>query len=370
MIILDGHKLGWHSSRVKGWKMGDNVVPITIDIALTTQCNYQCIYCYGQLQRINSGKPIPREAVMSFLDDAKEIGVKGISFIGDGESTCSPYLYDAIRHAHSIGLDVALGTNGFALNDELLPEILPMLTYLRFNISAGYPSSYARVHGTTHKAFFKVKKTIRKAVQVKNNLGLKTTIGMQMVLLPELRHEILALTKAGASLGVDYLVIKHCSDDENGTLGVDYSAYDESLKNIIRRAETYAGEGKNPNYKVIAKWSKINSEGKRSYSQCNGARFILQISGSGLVAPCGMFFNDKYDQYHIGNITETRFKDIFNSDRYREVMDFIASDKFDAKKDCGTLCLQHCCNEYLDGINKGNKIVVEKGDPPEHINFV
>ena len=39
----------------------------------------------------------------------------------------------------------------------------------------------------------------------------------------------------GKELRPDYLVIKHCSDNEDGDLGVDYSAY-EALKNKLREA--------------------------------------------------------------------------------------------------------------------------------------
>jgi hypothetical protein len=34
------------------------------------------------------------------------------------------------------------------------------------------------------------------------------------------------LAQLAIDLGVDYGVIKHCSDDENGSLGVDYSKYE------------------------------------------------------------------------------------------------------------------------------------------------
>jgi len=93
----------------------------------------------------NDEKKMTREVIFRFLDDCAEIGVKAVSFIGDGESTCSPYLYDAILRGKANGLDMALGTNGYLLKDDRLEEILPCLTYLRFNISAGTPSAYAKV---------------------------------------------------------------------------------------------------------------------------------------------------------------------------------------------------------------------------------
>ena len=53
---------------------------------------------------------------------------------------------------------------------------------------------------------------------------------------------------------------------------------------ILKKAEAYSDD----TYLVRAKWSKILSGGKRVYSQCYGPPFIMQFSGSGLVAPCGM----------------------------------------------------------------------------------
>ena len=78
-----------------------------------------------------------------------------------------------------------------------------------------------------------------------------------------------------------------------------------------------------------------------------GPRFLLQISGSGLVAPSGMFFNAKFSKLHIGNYTEQRFKDIFNSSRYDEVMNYIVGDKFDARYMMGSLPIQHYLNVAL-----------------------
>jgi MoaA/NifB/PqqE/SkfB family radical SAM enzyme len=113
------------------------------------------------------------------------------------------------------------------------------------------------------------------------------------------------------------------------------------------------------------------SGGKRKYSQCYGPPFIMQFSGSGLVAPCGMLFNSRYKKFHIGNIADTSFKELWQSDRYWEVIDLIASDKFDAKTECGSLCLQHKVNEFLWDLKQSNIPVKEAaGEPPIHINFV
>ncbi|RJQ51829.1 MAG: radical SAM protein, partial [Nitrospiraceae bacterium] len=330
-IILDGHKLQWHKERVDAWLNGERIAPITIDCALTRKCSYRCTYCYGKLQA-NDEKRMTRDVIFRFLDDAAEIGVKAVSFVSDGESTCSPYFYDAVLRGRTNGLDMAAGTNGYLLKDDRLEDILPALTYLRFNISAGEPERYAGIHGCKTHHFEKVINTIRESVRIKKEKGLDVTLGLQMVLLPEFTDQIIPLALLGRELGVDYLVIKHCSDDEQGSLGVDYSKYHEMI-DVLKEAESCSGDG----YIVKAKWSKILSDGKRKYIQCYGPPFIMQFSGSGLVAPCGMLFNRKYKKYHIANIADTPFMEIWKSARYREVLGLIASGRFDARTMCGSL---------------------------------
>ena len=364
-LVLDGHKLEWHRDRVESWLQGKPIAPITIDCALTRSCNLRCVYCYSKLQA-NEEKPLTWEIISRFLDDAAEVGVKAVSLVSDGESTCSPHLYKAILRGNKNGLDMALGTNGTLLQQDMLPEILFALTYLRFNISAGEKDRYAQIHGCDAGLFEKVCQTIRAAVKVKKEQGLDTMIGLQMVLMPEFADQIMPLARLGKDLGVDYLVIKHCSDDEKSSLGVQYDKYFD-LVPLLKEAEAMTDD----DYLVQAKWSKILSGGGRSYNKCYGPAFIMQMSGSGLVAPCGMLFNDKYKPYHIGNIADTSFKNIVQGQRYQEVLQKISSDSFDPHTMCGTLCLQHKVNEFLWELKTGLRQLRDpEGDRPFGVNFI
>ncbi|KKM86093.1 hypothetical protein LCGC14_1282490 [marine sediment metagenome] len=364
-LVLDGHKLEWHKERVEAWKRGERIAPIEIEMALTRACTFRCVYCYGQLQT-NDIKKMTWPVIKQFLEDAAEVGVKAINFTGDGESTCSPSFAKAVHYTKLLGMDVAAGTNGYKISSLELPNLLKALTYIRFNISAADPERYCKIHGVRINSYIRVLETIARSVRIKRAQDLPVTIGLQMVFMPEFKDQVIPLTKLGKELGVDYLVIKHCSDDEFGTLGVKYTDY-AYFTDLLTEAESYSTD----TYKVVPKWSKILSSGK-SYSKCYGAPFLMQISGSGLVAPCGMLFNDRYkEKFHIGNIAETRFKDLFYSDRYWEVMDYIVSDDFDAKTMCGSLCLQHNCNEHLYKIfEEGLPVKEPTGPLPQHINFV
>jgi MoaA/NifB/PqqE/SkfB family radical SAM enzyme len=203
-------------------------------------------------------------------------------------------------------------------------------------------------------------------VEIKRAGNLTVTIGLQMVLMPQYEDQIMPLARLGKELRPDYLIIKHCSDNEDGDLGVDYSGY-RKLHGTLHDAEALSDE----TYKVVVKWSKIEADGQRSYQRCYGPPFMIQLSGSGLVAPCGMLFNERYKKFHIGNIVETRFKDIWASDRYWDVMNYLAGPDFNAQTMCGSLCLQHKVNEALDAYRKGTiELDVPAGAAPQHLSFV
>ena len=261
---------------------------------------------------------------------------------------------------------MAVGTNGFVLTKNKAEQVLPYLTYLRVNFSAGEKKRYAEIMGCKEDYFDRVCQNIQDMVQIKKNNKLNVTIGMQMVFMPEDADQIIPLAKLGKKLRPDYAVIKHCSDTEDSHLGVDYKDY-EKHHHLLKKAEKFSDE----DYKVVIKWSKIKDEGVRKYQRCFGAPFMIQISGSGLVAPCGMLFNEKYKKFHIGNIVNQRFKDIWNSDHYWEVMNYLASPEFNAQKMCGSLCLQHKVNEALDDHVKGiRRIKKPSGNKPDHLSFI
>ena len=186
---------------------------------------------------------------------------------------------------------------------------------------------------------------------MKRKLNLKTTIGMQMVLVEECVDQIVDYAKLGKKLGVDYVQIKQCSEHgslPHGIVPKDYRVYEDMFK----EAESYATN----NFSVIIKRTKMNNK-TRSYNACYGCRFLPQIDGAGDVYPCGNWFGSK--DFHMGNINQQSFKDIVFSKRYEEVQKKV-SEQVNVHKQCGIGCRQNEINEYLWNLN----------NPPQHINFI
>ncbi len=368
-LILDSHKLSWHYDRVAAWEAGERIAPVSVDMSLTRACSAMCSFCYAMMQESQARSSIKESHALNLLDDFAEMGIRSVSLVSDGESTISKAYVPFIQHAAKLGINIGNATNAWEWEPEKIEAVLPHMTWLRFTVAAGRPESYAKImyKGPEHtQVFDRAMSHIRYAVELKRKKNLGVTLGIQMVLMPDLKDEILPFAKLGVELGVDYAVIKHCSDDEQGTLGIDYSQY-EALHPLLEQAEAMSNE----QTKVIVKWSKIKDGDKPSYQRFYGPQFLLQISGSGLVAPSGMFFNARHSKLHIGNFTEERMIDIWKSDRYWRVMNYLASPHFNAQTMMGSLPIQHYVSVALDNHLKGiQRIQPGVGEKPLHVNFL
>ena len=367
--IFDGHKLAWHTERIAEWEAGERIAPIGIDMALTRSCQASCRGCYAMLQESQERNSISVDQGLHFVDDCAAIGVKSISLISDGESTLSKAYIPFIKHASASGIDVGNATNGWVLTPDKAEQVLPHLTWIRYTVLAGRPQTYVKLMHHDPSAldvYWKAMYNISEAVRIKKKNGLAVTIGIQTFVTPDDVDEVRAFAQLALDLGVDYAVIKHTSDDEFGTLGIEYEKYN-ILENALLEAEALS----TPQTQIMVKWSKIRDGNIMPYKRVYGMAFLLQISGSGLVAPSGMFFNARYSKLHIGDFTQERFIDIWRSDRYWDAMAYLASTAFDAQTMMGSLPIQHYANIALDRHVRGiEKIMPSTNPAPPHVNFV
>ncbi len=372
-FVLDGSKVMYYPERIRAWERGERIAPITMDVAWTRACQAACSFCYAQTQASGwvvedkaAPKKITKELAFGFLDDAAEIGVKGVSLISDGESTVVPWYAESIEHAAKLGIKIGIGSNGIALTRPILEKILPHVSYLRFNFSAGDRKRYAQIMGLEQKNYDIVLQNVRDAMEIKRRDNLPVTVNMQMVLDPKDEDQIIPFAELARSVRPTYGIIKHCADTVEGLLGIDYADY-IPLFDKFRAAEAMSDD----EFRMIVKWNRIVDGDKREYNRCFGPGFILQMSGNGLIAPCGFLFSDKFAFAHMGSILETRFRDIFYSDRYMEVLNYLASEHFNPQERCGAQCLQHHANDWLFKFKSGDvQLPAANAKAPPHLEFI
>lgn len=362
-MTLDGSNIGYHRERVEAWARGERIAPIFMDVAWTRKCQAACNFCYAQAQASEGGE-ITHEHAMSFLEDAAEIGVLAMNYISDGESTMVPWFAESVEKAAEVGIRIGLGSNGIALRREVLLRVLPHVMSVRFNFSAGEKKRYAEIMGLKQAVYDVVVANIREAVQLVRSNGWPCIVNMNLVCDPRDSDQLLPFARLARELGVHYAIIKHCAVDPDGVLDVDFKSYGQ-IEDLLHECENLS----TPETKIVVKWNKIRHAGERAYTRCYGPPFALQMSGNGLIAPCGPLFNEKYRAFHIGNITQQRFKDIFHSDRYWEVMHYLASEHFNPQKRCSSDCMQNLTNDWLFRYKEG-KVTFPIHPAPANVEFL
>ncbi|OGV83470.1 MAG: radical SAM protein [Lentisphaerae bacterium RIFOXYB12_FULL_65_16] len=351
----------YHMDRVQEWRRGERIAPIHIDMGLTKFCNIACIYCIGVTQGgMKKGQMIQPDALLRLIRDAGRLQVRSVAFIGDGEPTLNPALYDAIVLARECGVETAMATNGILLDMNRAHDVLRNQTFVRFNLSAGNSEGFRRIHQAAPALFDELIQKIRELVRLRKENQYGCTLGLQMVLIPENFDQVLTLARLGADLGVDYLQVKQCSDTEYGELGIQREEY-RRVVDTLKEAESLSRE----DYSVQVKWNKINilaetdvyRHGIRKYDICYGTPMLGQISGNGKVYPCGPFFGK--DRFLIGDIHRMSYYDMIKGDRYWAVQRDIV-ENIDVHCDCTIGCRQDYINTFLwDLMN-----------PPAHVNFI
>jgi radical SAM protein with 4Fe4S-binding SPASM domain len=346
---IDNHKLMYHPGRVSDWEKTGDCFPIYVEIGATNRCNHRCIFCaLDFLER--GGFDIPSNVLIENLEDMALHGVKSVMFAGEGESTLHKNLSDFVRISKNNGIDVAITTNGAALNEKKIQEILPYLSWIRFSVDAGEQNTYAKIHGTKKEDFDKVIKNIEYASKLKIEEGYTATIGVQALLIKDNVDEIEKLARIVKEKGADNLQIKpysHHPSSQND-LSVDYTKHAD----LKERLESF----NDSKFKVVYREQTMKRiVNGRDYQDCLGLPFFALIDARGNVIPCNMFYNNP--EFSYGNINERLFSEIWLGDKRKDVLNKI---KERGTKDCRVGCRLDVINSYLDKLK----------NPGSHDNFI
>ncbi|MFQ5735243.1 MAG: radical SAM/SPASM domain-containing protein [Thermodesulfobacteriota bacterium] len=350
---IDSHKLMFHVDRVDRWLKGEDVYPIYMEVSPIGACNHRCTYCaldYMEYQ------PRYLDAAMlkQRLTEMGRLGVKSIMYAGEGEPLLHKDIAGIINHTKSSGIDVAITSNGALFNEELMRATLASITWIKVSINAATKETYAKVHRTKEEDFVKVISNIRAAVEFRKERGISSTIGMQMILLPDNFEEAVPLARKAKEIGADYLVIK---------------SYSQHLKSLTHRYEEFRYSDyyylsdeldkiSDDNFKVVFRKNAMEklSESNRAYEKCLALPFWSYVDSGGGVWGCSAFLGD--ERFLLGNINEQTFEEIWKGGRRKKVMEFVAKelDTSECRKNC-----------RMDEINR---YLWELKNPSSHVNFI
>lgn len=120
--------------------------PISINLDLTTACNYRCDHCIDW-DILNTKHRHDEETLRSSICTMVERGLRSVILIGGGEPTIYPGFADFVRFLKDLELQVAVVSNGS--RGDVLLEIADVLTprdWVRLSLDAGSNELFRAMH--------------------------------------------------------------------------------------------------------------------------------------------------------------------------------------------------------------------------------
>lgn len=346
---VDSHKLMYHPDRVSEWQKKGDCFPIYIELGLTNRCNHKCVFCALDFLE-HQGNDFDTELMLSALREMASSGVKSVMFAGEGEPLLHKDIALFVKTAKESGIDVSITTNGVLLNKELAEKILPYLSWIRFSVDAGTEETYAKIHNTQKNDFNKLIENIKNAVEIKKKLNLKTTIGVQFLLIPANVNEAVKLAELCREIGTDNIQIKPYSQHPSSInqFAINYKDYEHIEKDLEA-----LNSGK---FKVLFRKQTMKrvDEGV-AYPECYGLPFFALIDAKGNILPCNLFYGN--DEFTYGNLNQAGFSQIWASEKRKQVLEKLRKQ---GVENCRHACRLDLINRYLHRLK----------NPMEHDNFV
>jgi wyosine [tRNA(Phe)-imidazoG37] synthetase (radical SAM superfamily) len=120
--------------------------PVSINLDLTTACNYACDHCVDK-DILNTSFKFEHEKLLTSLDFMAKKGLKSVIIIGGGEPTTYPKFEEIIYFLKKLNLSVAIVSNGSG-NHRILKcaEVFTQGDWIRLSLDAGSDCVFQAMH--------------------------------------------------------------------------------------------------------------------------------------------------------------------------------------------------------------------------------
>lgn len=369
-IMLEGFqnpkKVFHHADRVLEIMETGDTRPVHLTIGFTNYCNHKCSWCYinwhqaGKLsERSGTANPRVKKAVnassrlVEAVKEAKEMGLKSVTIVGDGEPTIHPKFVEMLSSLYELNIDIGIFTNLSTKSPDVLQSLVDKCFFIRGSIDAARPDAHEKMHGAND--FNHVIDNIRKLINLR---GVRETpvIGVQYVVNHHNCDDLPFAAKFYRELGVNYLTIKPAYKNILNPMHEENKLTSDYLLPLLRAAKTY----ETSSYRVFIKESQfyetldfVNNDA-RYYKKCLATALSPYLDEDGSVEMCG---NLKGRGFTMGNIYDNSFSEIWASGQRRGCID-----KIDLHK-----CPAGC---RLDPLNKVLWDAINPDDSSTHKNFL
>lgn len=323
MNIISANKLLRYLNRLDHYQLGEDVVPITMELHLTNRCNYNCPHCTNADR--DESLEVSSDDARRWISEAVEYGVRGLLLSGGGEPTCHRDCAMIARYAHDSGMKVGLITNGGPVVDDRM--LVENCEWIRVSLDAGDADMYAKVHGTDVEEFLSVKGHLWELAAIRQSVGSACTLGAGYLVNGETKEGMVDAAKMCAKTGIDYLQFRPYYDDFT------------TIADILPACRQYETD----RFKIISSEHRYRHfDQPRNYDYCHGAHFVAVVRPDGKLSVCCHYAGNAGKSF--ANLHEMSFSDAWQRDMKEAVLQEIDVSK------CVPLCRLDAVNRLLHDV--------------------
>ena len=317
-----------------------SLAPFSLELHLTSFCNYNCYHCSYQNRR-SSRLVVNESSIKALVEDIIDMEINGVYWSGGGEPTTIKDFHKYIEKISNSKTEQALITNGLLIHDQWI-SLLKSFNYVAISFQASRSETYEKITGYNFRE--KLYSNIRKLRDILE----KTTLGARCVINKYNYKEIDLIYNDARQLGFDYLIFIPAVDyEKRGDIELNTEEKNylrDKIEDIMPSLDdSFTNLGRITN-QGVSYYKNDEKSGFPCYAnQIRATSFINYDGGVWLCQP-----HIGRSKYCIGNINKHRFVEIWNSERHRDVIESLdAEHKSGNCRNCRSIAYNRVLHNYI-----------------------
>jgi wyosine [tRNA(Phe)-imidazoG37] synthetase (radical SAM superfamily) len=350
-----------------------NYGPISINLDLTSACNFSCPHCVDS-KIINTGEYLRLEDIKQTINVLHSHGLLSVILLGGGEPALHKHFEEIVRYIKGTGLELGVVTNGSRLDKVArVAELLGEKDWVRISIDAAKEDTFKKLHRP--KNHVTLNHILHKAREIKE-INPLVSIGYSFVILWEGMEingnaltrntdEITGAVELAREYSFDFISFKPClirlEDSQKESLldKVDREREErivEEIKINLHKAKDIVDGGIKilESVNLQAMMSKEVNQLKRQPKRCH-MQFFRTV-----VAPSGIFHCPAFRGLEKAKIAAS--DGYVTKSNFEESLEAIARSisTFDAENECKVVgCFYHHVNWWLENFTNSGRDIDE-----------
>ena len=221
------------------------LAPISINLDLTTACNYACTHCIDW-DILNTRHKYKEAELRDSMRLMTKRGMRSVILIGGGEPTLYPRFAEFVRYLKELGLQVSIVSNGSRCDRLAAAAVhLDERDWIRLSLDSGSNELFVKMHNPANKELDL--DTICEGVADIKRANPRVPLGFSYIIvwsgasrddeeICENIHEIVQATERAKRYGFDYISLKPILEREaDGAEVMDPAKARSQIAAVVKR---------------------------------------------------------------------------------------------------------------------------------------